>query len=460
MMRVAIVGAGPAGFYAAGHLLETVGGTWLDGRLVDLIDRPVEVDMFERLPTPWGLVRGAVAPDHPEKKLISNVFDAIARRAGFRYFGNVDVGRDVHPDELAAWYDAVIYAVGCAADPPLDLPGAELSGCLSAREFVAWYSGHPDYADLRVDLSRHRAVVIGNGNVALDVARILAAPISHLEHTDVADHALDALRNSRVREVVVLGRRDHRHAAYNAPELEELAHIHGLDIIVQGVGDLETEPDDDHDSRRTDEILRRYQRRPAQSGRRIVLQFLTSPVEVLGSDHVSGIRLVSNRLEPDAQGVQRARATGEAYDLDTGLVLRATGYFGRPIQDLPFDARRGIIPNVDGRVHEMPGTYVTGWIKRGPKGIIGTNKKCARDTVRTLLNDAHAGRLPCPAALGADEVAVRLASRCPNLVTYDDWRCLDRLERSTGTAVGRPRVKLTRVEQMLAHLSQSHQEPR
>jgi ferredoxin--NADP+ reductase len=457
-MRVAIVGAGPAGLYAAGHLLEHPAGTYVDGRMVRLTDASIEVDVLDRLPTPWGLVRGGVAPDHPEKKLVSHVFEAIAERPGFRFFGNVEVGRDVRHDELAQWYDAVIYAVGAANDAHMGIPGEELPGCWSAREFVGWYNGQPDFRDLEFDLSCERAVVVGNGNVALDVARILLLGADELARTDIAEHALEALRASAVREVVILGRRGHLQSAFNNPEFEELGELADVDIVVdlQGLpGKHEVVVDDaDWTTARKAQTLRRYaQRAVSRDRKRVVLRFLSSPIELLGSDRVESVLVVRNHLECDSDGRLRARATDEESLIEAGLVLRSVGYFGSPIAGLPFDERRGVIPNENGRVlgpgGTVAGVFVTGWIKRGPQGIIGTNKKCARDTVRSLLADAAAGRVPTGAALDADSVARALATRKADLVDYAGWQLIDRFERRMGRIAARPRVKVTRIDDAL-----------
>ncbi|MET9213481.1 MULTISPECIES: FAD-dependent oxidoreductase [unclassified Nocardia] len=434
-LRVAVVGAGPSGLYAAGHLLEGPGGTYLDGRLTALHTRAVEVDVFDRLPTQWGLVRHGVAPDHPDKKQVATVFEQIAARPGFRFFGNIEVGRDVLTRELAQWYDAVVYAVGATGDATLGIPGEDLPGCLAARAFVAWYNGHPDYSTAPIDLSGERAVVIGNGNVAMDVARLLTTPIDTLARTDIADHALDALRASRVREVVVLGRRGRQHGAFNNPELEELGHLPGVDLAV-----VHGEPEDsaalDPSTARKLRTLHDYATRPSTGAeRRIVLRFQTSPLEVLGTESVRGLRVRG----PDGDEV-----------LDAGLVLRAIGYFGTPTPGLPFDHDRGVIPHTDGRITGVPGSYVTGWIKRGPRGIIGTNKKCARDTVRSLLADADAGALR-PGTHTGEQVERALRERRPALVDQVGWLALDHHERAAGLAAGRPRVKVTDLAGQLAH---------
>lgn len=448
-LRVAIVGSGPAGLYAAGHLLSGPHGTYLDGRIVDLHGYPVEVDVFDRLPTPWGLVRGGVAPDHPEKKLISRVFDAIAARRGYRFFGNVEVGRDVSSQQLADWYDAVIYAVGAAGDVRMDIPGEMLAGSHSAREFVAWYNGHPDAADLQFDLSTDRAVVVGNGNVALDIARILTLPHDERRRTDISDLALEALRNSTIREVVVLGRRGLMNAAFNNPELEEIGLIKDVDIVIEG-DDLGAPTGCNQANDRMLATLAGYARRPQRpDAKRIVLRFLASPVALHGHDRVESVVIARNELDADASGVARARATDDLHTLTTGLVLRAVGYRGVRVAGLPFDEQAGVVPNTCGRVDGVSGAYVTGWIKRGPRGIIGTNKKCARDTVRALLHDYGAGRLPTEGTLSGAEAAARLTELQPQVVSGEQWKTIDRHERSIGAIAGRPRVKVTNRSELL-----------
>ncbi len=458
-LRVAIVGAGPAGMYAAGHLLEGAGGTFLDGRLQHLVNRPVEVDVFERLPVPWGLVRHGVAPDHPDKKRVQQVYEDIAARPGFRYFGHVELGKHVSVAELGEWYDAVIYAVGASGDAALGIPGEDLPGLLSAREFVAWYNGHPDYRDLAVDLSSERAVIVGNGNVAMDVARMLSLSPEALAKTDIADHALETLRGSRIREVVVLGRRAAFQGAFNNPELEELGELPGVDLGVEG-GDVGFEEARfqgvlEDSARRKFATLKRFSERPVRGlDRRIVLKFLASPLEIQGEGRVQSLRIVQNRLARDDSGHWLAKATDQLETLACGLVLCAIGFKGIAVPGLPFDAGRGVVPSADGRVlregQVLPGHYVTGWIRRGPRGIIGTNKKCARDTVRALLADADAGRLPLSGTLTAAAVERRLRERQPESMDLAGWRRLDALETQAGRLQGRPRVKRTRVAEMLA----------
>lgn len=440
-LRVAIVGSGPSGFYGAGQLLHSK-------------EVHVEVDVFERLPTPWGLVRGGVAPDHPKIKSVSRVYEKISKAPGFRFFGNVEVGRDVSHEELTAWYDAVLYTVGTAGDRRSGIPGEDLPGSWSATELVGWYNGHPDFRDLEFDLTAERAIVVGNGNVAVDVARMLTLPRAELEVTDTADYAIEALAASGVREILILGRRGPQQAAFTTPELLELGDLTDADIVVDPA-DLQIEQELNDDAleataRRNMETLHAYARRPPGDKRkRIVLRFLTSPVEILDGDRVRGVRVVRNRLVHDESGALRAEPTDQGEVIEAGLVFRAIGYTGVPLPGLPFDERRGVVPNVAGRVVDSPRTYVAGWIKRGPSGVIGTNKKCATDTVKTLLEDLAAGRLHATDPMEPEEIHDGLTGRCPELVTYEDWERIDEAERSAGEATGRPRVKFTTVDELL-----------
>lgn len=456
-LRVAIVGSGPAGMYAAGHLLEGPAGTYLGGELVDMVDRHVEVDVFDRLATPWGLVRGGVAPDHPEKKRVSKVFEAIAARPGFRFFGNVDIGRDITAAELAEWYDAVIYAVGAAGNRELAIPGHKLSGCFPAGEFVAWYNGHPDYSQLDFDLSGARAVIVGNGNVALDVARILTVDVSVLAQTDISDVALTALRDSAIREVVILGRRDPVHAAFNTPELEELGHLNAADVIIDG--DIECQdtmpgPADPTVVRKLQTLRHLAARARDEQRKRIVFRFFAAPVRLLGAERVEAVVVAHNEMGRHPDGGLEFYTTGEESVIETALVLGAIGYQSAPIIGLPFDDRRCVVPHRAGRVVDgdavVPGTYVTGWIKRGPTGIIGTNKKCARETVQSLLEDAAANRLATCTTFSADAVTEVVRTRTPAAVPYAGWKAIDRDERQAGQRDGRPRVKYVTTDQLLS----------
>ncbi len=442
-LRVAIVGSGPSGFYAAGHLLKAK-------------DLEVQVDVFDRLPTPWGLVRGGVAPDHPNIKAVSRVYEKTAAQPGFRFFGNVHFGDDVTHAELTDRYHAIVYATGAQTDRRMGIPGEDLPGSHSATDFVAWYNGHPDYSDLEFDLSAQTAVVVGNGNVAMDVTRMLTTDPEELAKTDCADHALEALRASRVREVVVLGRRGPAQAAFTNPELLELRELTDADVFVDP-RDCEL---DEHSAesleasgsktaRKNVEILTGYSTDdPVGSNRKIDLRFLVSPVEIIGSERVEGVKIVRNELHKGDDGVVRPQPTDISDTIPCGLVFRSIGYRGVPLEGVPFDEQAGVIPNEGGRIAEG-GEYVVGWIKRGPSGIIGTNKRDAQETVDAVIEDASAGRLLEPSDADPESLEQLLTERKPDHVTYAGWEAIDRAEREAGEAEGRPRVKLTRTEQLL-----------
>ena len=449
-LRVAIVGSGPAGFYAAEQLLRAE-------------DHAAEVDVYDRLPTPFGLVRAGVAPDHPKLKSVIRVYEKTAARDGFRFFGNVEIGRHVNTAELAERYHAVIWCYGAESDRHLGIPGEDLPGSHPATEFVGWYNAHPDYADLSFDLSHERAVVVGNGNVAMDVTRMLALSVDELHSTDVADHAIEALAQSKVREIVVLGRRGPAQAAFTNPEILELGKMGDADCIVDPA-DVELDPlsqsyldsdDADITARKNVEILRRFaDREPEGKRKRIVLRFLSSPIEIHGDGKVEAVTVGRNELVRDGSGALRASDTGERETIECGLVLRSVGYKGRGVEGLPFDERRGVIPSEAGRVvdpetgQRVVGHYVAGWIKRGPTGVIGTNKKDAQETVDSLLADAESDALGPPAA---DPAAVEewLAERVPAHVTYAGWEAIDRAERERGEPQGRPRVKFVSIDEMV-----------
>ncbi len=436
-MRVAVVGSGPAGFYAAGALLSA--------------DTPVEVDLIERLPTPWGLVRLGVAPDHPKLKTVSRAFERIAERPGFRFLGNVEVGRDLHHVDLVRLYDAVIYAIGAQTDRRLGIPGEDLRGSWAATELVAWYNGHPDYQQLEFDLAVERVVVIGNGNVALDVARMLALTHSELAPTDATDASIAAIESSPIREIVVVGRRGPAQAAFTTPELQEMGELAGADVMVDPA-DLEGADPQGTKAERNLAVLRELAaREPEGKPRRVVFRFFHSPVAILGEERVEGIELVRNELDAN----ERAVPTDERETLPCGLVFRSVGYRGVELPDVVFDPASGTIPNDGGRVvddtgHVVPGVYVAGWIKRGPTGVIGTNKKDATETVELLLEDAAAGRLePGPDATAA-AVDALLAERHIPVVEYAGWMAIDEVERAAGERGGRPRVKLCSWEELLS----------
>jgi len=449
-LRVVIVGSGPSGFYAAGHLLK-------------IKDLDVEVDMIDSLPTPFGLVRAGVAPDHPKIKSVIRVYEKTAANPSFRYFGNVLVGRDISHGELKDRYHAVIYAVGAQTDRQLNIPGEDLHGSFAATEFVAWYNAHPEFCDREFDLSCRRAVVIGNGNVAMDVARMLVLPRAELETTDTADHAIEALSGCAIEEVVILGRRGPAQAAFTNPELLELGDLTEADVIVDP-SELEL---DEHSQRAIDaageltarknvEILREFAaREPRGKPKRVVLRFLRSPVAIHGNGRVESVEVVHNELEHGGEGRLRAQATGRHETIEAGIVFRSIGYKGVPIEGVHFDDWKGTIPNEEGRIvdpeteRSIPGEYVVGWIKRGPSGVIGTNKRDAQETVDHVIEDLNEDRLPAPVDRDRDALAALIAERAPDHVTYSGWQLIDAAEKAAGEPQGRPRVKFTRVEQML-----------
>jgi ferredoxin--NADP+ reductase len=432
-IRVAVVGSGPAGFYAAAALLAA--------------HPPAEVDMLERLPTPWGLVRLGVAPDHPNIKAVSRAFEKTAAQPGFRFFGNVEVGRDVTHEELTRLYDAVIYAVGAQTDRRLGIPGEDLPGSWAATEFVAWYNGHPDFQHLEFDLSHERAVVIGNGNVALDVARMLALTPAELAGTDTTDPAIEAINEAGVREILVVGRRGPVQAAWTPVEVGELGELAGADVIVDPA-DLELDPASEAELaaspptvRRNVDHLRDYAARtPTGKPRAIRLRFLTSPVAILGDGKVEAIELARNEL---VEG--RAVQTEDRETVPCGIVFRSVGYRGVALAGVVFDEGTGTVPNEAGRVE--PGVYVAGWIKRGPSGVIGTNKKDATETVQLVLEDSAAGLL----SRATDESLEQLLEeRGVEAVLYAGWEAIDLSERTAGEPHGRPRIKLASWDELLA----------
>lgn len=453
-LRVAIIGAGPTGFYAAERLFKES----------DLV---IEVDLYDRLPTPFGLVRYGVAPDHQKIKSVTAAFDRIASNPRFRFFGNVELGRDVSFDDLKEYYHQVLFSTGAQTDRPLGIPGDDLIGSHPATEFVAWYNGHPDYRDCQFDLTQERVAVVGVGNVAVDVARILCRTPEELLKTDIADYALEALRNSKVKEVYILGRRGPAQAAFTAPEAKELGELADCDTLVppeearlDALSEATLTGADRADVRKVEIIQELARRQPTGKSKRLILRFLVSPVELIGDaqGRVRQMRLVHNELYATDAGSLRPRATDRFETLDVGLVFRSIGYKGVPLPGVPFHDSWGVIPNDAGRVLDpatkepVVGQYTAGWIKRGPTGVIGTNKPDAAETVESMLADARAGRVLNPVRATASEAEAMVGGRQAQMVSYADWRRLDELELSRGKECGRPRVKFTRIDEMLAAL--------
>jgi ferredoxin--NADP+ reductase len=447
-MRIAIIGSGPAGFYAAEALLKRT-------------DTAVDVDVFDRLPTPYGLVRGGVAPDHQKIKSVTRVFAGTAGRPSFRFVGNVQLGRDVTVEELRRQYHQILYATGNEGDRRLGIPGEGITRCTPASVFVGWYNGHPDYRNARVDLSVSRVAVVGNGNVALDAARILLRTRAELEKTDIAAHALDALVHSQVREVFVLGRRGPAQAAFTPGELEELGELEAADPIVDPAELADGAAAGEVGRKGNLDLLRAYAARaPRPGAKRLHLRFLVSPIEVVadGTGGVAGIALERNRLETRPDGSVAAAGTGQVEQLDVGMVLPAVGFAAQRIAGVPYDEKAKIIANVDGRVVDattravIPDEYVVGWARSGPQGLIGEHKRASAQVVAHMIADGaglEARALPPRQAIDA-----LLRERGVKLVSFQDWKQLDDVEVARGARRGAPRDKIVDVEAMLAVLAQ------
>ena len=448
-MRVAIIGSGPAGFYAAEALLKRS-------------DAVVEVDMFDRLPTPYGLVRGGVAPDHQKIKTVARVFAATATRPTFRFLGNVHLGRELSVEDLRQHYHQIVYATGNEADRRLGIPGEGIARCTPATVFVGWYNGHPDYRNAQIDLSVERVAVIGNGNVAIDAARILLRGGAELEKTDIAAHALDVLRASRVREVFLLGRRGPEQAAFSSAELKELGAMEAADPVVDpGELALCAESTGNAEIDRNLKLLRAYAARaPRANAKKLHLRFLVSPVEILAdaAGKVAGLRLEKNRLETRPDGSVAARGTGEFEVLAAGMVLPAIGYAAERIEGVPYDDKARIIANTEGRVVDaanravIANEYVVGWARSGPQGLIGEHKRASADVVKLMIADGaglEARELPA-----RDAILDLLRARGVQPVSFEDWKQLDDVEVERGARRGAPRDKIVDVEAMLALLGQ------
>ncbi len=448
-LRVAIIGSGPSGFYAAEHLLSHD-------------DLNVQVEMFDRLPTPFGLVRAGVAPDHPKIKSVTRVFDKVATNPEFRFRGNVEFGRNIEHEDLLEYFNAVIYCVGARSDRRLGIAREYLPGSHGASDFVGWYNASPDQRNLTFDFSGERVVVVGNGNVAMDVARVLMLPPEELAATDIGGHALRALSANKVREVTILGRRGPAQAAFTYRELRELAERDDIDVIVDPA-DMQLDPHSLHDTshsadRGRDQVLdllrELSERGDRGHDRRIVFRFLVSPVEIVGTNRVEGVDVVHNDLYRGNNGELRARATDRHEIVPADIVFRAIGYQGVALPGVPFDPITSTIPNDRGRVIDSltgqprEGEYVAGWIKRGPNGIIGTNKPDAQETVEMLVEDLRAGRMR-KEVLSPEVFNRFLSQRQGEVVSFDDWKFLDSREVAKGEELGRPRLKFARVENML-----------
>lgn len=446
--RIAIIGAGPAGFYAAERFFKQEG-------------LHVLVDVYDRLPTPYGLVRAGVAPDHEKIKNVTRIFDRTASNPSFRFFGNVDYGRHVSLDHLKSYYHQVYFSTGAQVDRQLGIPGEDLERSHSATEFVAWYNGHPDFRDLEFDLSQERVAIIGVGNVAIDVARILCKTVDELKTTDIVDHALEALADSKVKEVILMGRRGPAQAAFTLKEIKEMGQLEDASSVT-----LPNEMElDEHSAKAIEENPDRMTTKKLEvlngflggsneeASRTCHVRFLVSPLELTddGNGAVGSMKVGRNRLEPSSSGRLGARATGESFEWPVGLVFRSVGYRGVALPDIPFREDWGIVWNDKGRVTDesgtvMPGVYVGGWIKRGPTGVIGTNKPDAVETVECMIEDLQNGIHFNP---GDGDAADFVLEQQPDLFSYESWLRLNEIESAKGEAQGRPRVKFTTIPEMI-----------
>ena len=441
---VAVVGSGPSGFYAVDALLKT--------------DLTVSINMFERLAAPYGLVRSGVAPDHPKLKQAIKVYARIAEAEAFNYIGNVTVGRDLSVDELRATHHAVIFTCGAETDRRLRIPGEDLSGSYTATEFVGWYNGHPDYRERQFDLSHETAVIIGQGNVAADVSRILAKTADELKHTDIAEHALDALAQSNIKNIYVIGRRGPAQAKFTSKELKEFGVLAACDPVIDP-DELDLNPESEAElgntgNKRIYDLFCGFAERQATHDRRCIFTFLKSPREIIGEGRVERLLIEKNTLSGEAFR-QSARGSGETFTLDTGIVFRSIGYHGIPMSGVPFDESGGVFANDQGRIINdgaaETGLYTAGWIKRGPTGIIGTNKPDSVETVSMLLEDLDKldNGEPRRGAAGCYELLDRRNIRHIN---FTDWKKIDAAEIARGEAAGKPREKYTSLNEMLALL--------
>lgn len=450
--RVAVIGSGPAGFYACEHLFKKQ-------------EHNFSIDMFDKLPTPHGLVRSGVAPDHQKIKSVTRVYDKIASNENFRFFGLVEYGRHITIEDLKKHYHIVIFATGAQTDRRMNIPGEDLSGSHTATEFVAWYNGHPDYKDYKFDLTQEKVAIVGVGNVAVDVARILCRTEEELLQTDIADYALEALKNSNVKEVYLLGRRGPAQAAFTNPEVKELGNLddaHAITRIEEVELDEFTkellEAKEDRSLVKKIEILNAYSEDiEFQKSKKLHIRFLISPLEIIGNEEgkVNAIKLVKNELYKTDDGSLRPRATDETEELEVGLVFRSIGYHGVPLPEVPFHEKWGVIHNEKGRVidpdskQHVQGFYSTGWIKRGPSGVIGTNKLDSGETVQCIIEDIESGSLLSPAATDPEHVSILINKRQPQHFSYEDWLKLNELEILKGEEQGRPRIKFTNIDDML-----------
>ncbi len=451
-VRIAVVGSGPSGFYAIAALFKQE-------------EFAVEVDLFDRLPTPFGLVRGGVAPDHQNIKAVVRVYDKLAARPEFRFCGNVKIGVDLTVDALAEHYDQIVFATGNEGERLLRVPGENLPGVHSATAFVGWYNGHPDYRDLEFDLAGcRRALVVGNGNVSMDVTRILAQDPDELASTDIAIHALEALRESTIEEIVVVGRRGAAQAAFTNKEIKEIGALESADLRITAedaaLDELSTRwldqhPENSNARKNVEYLAEQAKRPPSGAAKRIELRLLVSPSEFIRQEgRLGAVRLERNELYEAGDGTPRPRGTGRCWTEDFQIAFTAVGYRGLPIPGVAFDEKRGVLANLGGRITDesgaiQPGRYVVGWAKRGPRGLIGSNVADSNETVSLMLEDLREGAFPAAAKPSREAIDRRLADDGLTVVSYDDWKRLDVAEVERGKAAGKVREKFTSVREMM-----------
>ena len=454
LYRVAIVGSGPAGFFAADHLFKNN-------------ELNIEIDMYDKLPTPFGLVRSGVAPDHQKIKTVTRVYDKIAANPKFKFFGLIEYGHHITLEDLKHHYHQVLFATGAQTDRRLNIPGEDLNRSHTATEFVAWYNSHPDFADLEFDLSGEKIAIIGMGNVAVDVARILCRSEEELSKTDIAGYAFEKLVNSNVKEVFMIGRRGPAQAAFTNPELKELGNLDIADCLIlkeeSQLDDLTTQYLSDNPERsieRKVEMISEYSNHTKTKEKSLTIRFLLSPTEIIPDEdgNVKAIKLVKNALSKSDDGSLRPKATEENEILEVDMVFRSIGYQGIPLPEIPFKESWGIIPNNNGRITDiseentLTGLYCTGWIKRGPTGVIGTNKTDSAETVALMIEDINNNNTFQPENTESDKIEALIKERNPEYIDYEDWLKIDSEEIARGEKEGRPRVKFTKIDDIKKHL--------
>ncbi|MGI9534784.1 MAG: FAD-dependent oxidoreductase [Thermodesulfobacteriota bacterium] len=453
--RIAIIGSGPAGFFAADHLFKNS-------------DLNIEIDMYDKLPTPFGLVRTGVAPDHQKIKTVTKVYDKIAANPKFRFFGLIEFGKHITLDDLKMHYHQVLFATGAQTDRRMNIPGEDLKRSHTATEFVAWYNGHPEFTNHEFDLSVEKVAIIGIGNVAVDVARILCRSEDELSNTDITDYAFEKLKSSNVKEVYMIGRRGPAQAAFTNPEIKELGNLEIADAVTLKE---EVELDEltssyltnnqDRSAETKIQRLKEYSNNTKTKNKCLTIRFLLSPVELLSDDNgnVKALKLVKNRLFKSDDGSLRPKASDEYEILNVDMVFRSIGYYGIPLPGIPFNENWGVIPNENGRITDieenntLTGLYVTGWIKRGPSGVIGTNKTDSAETVSLMVEDIQNNNTFHPDSPSAEKIESLIKERNPEYIDYEDWLKIDKEETERGEKEGKPRVKFTKVEDIKEHLN-------